>query len=428
MFASSAGQAVAAPACVATRDRRTILRTRQQQKRCCSALARGAETRAFSSPARDRPSSARGDRFTRRVAELNAEGPSARGERTRADSVAEGASSSELPMGPDPNEKDPTDGRADPEESSGGDIAHLLSRADGAVHQAFVSLLGGDLDARVPARRPPPLGSMVTIAGPAPELDWHRATRTDAQRRELIASLATGRFREPCILRGAADEWPAVCDASKAWTLSRLVADHGSFAGEFSFVCLVRAIGQTSCFFYFILFYFILFIYFILFTGDVRVRSPEGSAANGVPKDGYAYVEEAHEAVRSGKFNSPSRTVKMPLREAAARMVRNGDGEGGECFWFPNCLPILTLCFTGVYVQALITDELAKEAGLTPEPSSRSNTEDEQTRSGEGEPSEPWRSMDRAGWRETQPPRLWLSAAGSTSPLHFDSSASVSVF
>ena len=180
---------------------------------------------------------------------------------------------------------------------------------------------------------------------------------------------------------------------------------------------------------FFLFFYFFLFS-FILFTGGVRVRSPEGSAANGVPKDGYAYVEEAHEAVRSGKFNSPSRTVKMPLREAAARMVRNGDGEGGECFWFSNCLPILTLCFTGVYVQALITDELAKEAGLTPELSSRSSSglEDEQTRSGEGEPSEPWRSMDRAGWRETQPPRLWLSAAGSTSPLHFDSSASVSVF
>ena len=121
-------------------------------------------------------------------------------------------------------------------------------------------------------------------------------------------------------------------------------------------------------------------------------------------------MEEAHEAVRSGKFAAPSRTVKMPLREAVARMVRNGDGEGG------------------VYVQALITDELAREAGLTPEPSSRSNAEGEQTRSGEGEPSEPWRSMGRAGWRETQPPRLWLSAAGSTSPLHFDSSASVSVF
>lgn len=124
-------------------------------------------------------------------------------------------------------------------------------------------------------------------------------------------------------------------------------------------------------------------------------------------------MEEAHEAVRSGKFAAPSRTVKMPLREAVARMVRNGDGEGG------------------VYVQALITDELAREAGLTPGLSSSSNAEGEQARSegeGEGEPSEPWRSMDRAGWRETQPPRLWLSAAGSTSPLHFDSSASVSVF
>ena len=169
-----------------------------------------------------------------------------------------------------------------------------------------------------------------------------------------------------------------------------------------------------------------MFFLFYHNPGDVRVRSPEGSAANGVPKDGYAYVEEAHEAVRSGKFNSPSRTVKMPLREAAARMVCNGDGEGGECFWFSDCLPILTLCFTGVYVQALITDELAREAGLTPSSSSSSNAEGEQTRSeGEGEPSEPWRSMDRAGGRETQPPRLWLSAAGSTSPLHFDSSASV---
>ena len=169
-----------------------------------------------------------------------------------------------------------------------------------------------------------------------------------------------------------------------------------------------------------------MFFLFYHNPGDVRVRSPEGSAANGVPKDGYAYVEEAHEAVRSGKFNSPSRTVKMPLREAAARMVCNGDGEGGECFWFSDCLPILTLCFTGVYVQALITDELAREAGLTPSSSSSSNAEGEQMRSeGEGEPSEPWRSMDRAGWRETQPPRLWLSAAGSTSPLHFDSSASV---
>lgn len=249
------------------------------------------------------------------------------------------------------------------------DIAALLSRADGAVHQAFVSLLGGDLDARVPARRPPRLGAMVEIAGPCPELNWHQATRTDAQREDLVRSLSTGRFREPVILRGAADEWPAVCDASRAWTLSRLVADHGSFVG------------------------------------DVRERSPYGSAANGVPKDAYAYVEEAHEAVRAGKFAAPSRTVKMSLRDAAARMVRNGDGEGG------------------VYVQAELSRRLAIEAGL------RTNDEEGDAEGdAEGDtnpkPMEPWRSMDAAGWRETQPPRLWLSAAGSVSPLHFDSSAS----
>jgi hypothetical protein len=124
-------------------------------------------------------------------------------------------------------------------------------------------------------------------------------------------------------------------------------------------------------------------------------------------------VEEAHEAVRSGKFAAPSRTVKMPLREAVARMVRNGDGEG----------------FVGSTCKRSSQTSWPEKRGLTPGLSSSSNAEGEQTRSeGEGEPSEPWRSMDRAGWRETQPPRLWLSAAGSTSPLHFDSSASVSVF
>ena len=86
---------------------------------------------------------------------------------------------------------------------------------------------------------------MVEISGPCPELNWHHATRADAQREDLVRSLSTGRFREPVILRGAADEWPAVCDASRAWTLSRLVADHGSFVG------------------------------------DVRERSPYGSAATG---------------------------------------------------------------------------------------------------------------------------------------------------
>ena len=307
-----------------------------------------------------------------------------RGDRTRADSVAGGETGGA-----------PSSGRAAPDPTSGDsrnfgiakardagldsagdgtgdlDIAALLSRADGAVHQAFVSLLGGDLDARVPARRPPRLGAMVEISGPCPELDWHQATRTDAQREDLVRSLSTGRFREPVILRGAADEWPAVCDASRAWTLSRLVADHGSFVG------------------------------------DVRERSPSGSAANGVPRDAYAYVEEAHEAVRAGKFAAPSRTVKMSLRDAAARMVRNGDGEGG------------------VYVQAELSDDLAREAGLRTSDGLRTNDDDASSGGDASSAMEPWRSMDAAGWRETQPARLWLSAAGSVSPLHFDSSASV---
>ena len=122
MFASSAGQAVAAPACVATRDRRTILRTRRKQKRCkLGAGPRRRDARVLvpcAGPTVIR--TGRSIHASRRRVERR--GPSARGERTRADSVAEGASSSELPMGPDPNEKDPTDGRADPEESSGGDM------------------------------------------------------------------------------------------------------------------------------------------------------------------------------------------------------------------------------------------------------------------------------------------------------------------
>ena len=141
-------------------------------------------------------------------------------------------------------------------------------------------------------------------------------------------------------------------------------------------------------------------------TDPSRRRSASAPRVGGErsPKDAYAYVEEAHEAVRASKFAAPSRTVKMSLRDAAARMVRNGDGEGG------------------VYVQAELSRRLAIEAGL------RTNDEEGEEGDAEGDtnpkPMEPWRSMDAAGWRETQPARLWLSAAGSVSPLHFDSSAS----
>jgi hypothetical protein len=41
------------------------------------------------------------------------------------------------------------------------DIDALLRRADGAVTQAWASLLGGDLDASIPSRPPPTLGALV---------------------------------------------------------------------------------------------------------------------------------------------------------------------------------------------------------------------------------------------------------------------------
>ena len=64
------------------------------------------------------------------------------------------------------------------------------------MNQAFVSLLGGDLDARVPARRPP-LGSLVSVAGPVPELHWHAAVATDAGREDVVAALTGGFSANP---------------------------------------------------------------------------------------------------------------------------------------------------------------------------------------------------------------------------------------
>ena len=36
----------------------------------------------------------------------------------------------------------------------------------------------------------------------------------------------------------------------------------------------------------------------------------------------FVYVEESHRLVRSGGFTPPSRTLRLPLRAAAARMLR----------------------------------------------------------------------------------------------------------
>jgi hypothetical protein len=257
------------------------------------------------------------------------------------------------------------------------------------------------------------------------------------------------------------------------------------------------------------------------FEGDVRVRQPEAAAAAGLNPDTFLYVEESHPAVNDGKFAPASRTVRMPLREAAARMVKNTSGEGG------------------VYVQAELSEALAREAGLTLTTTTTGGDDDEEdedegedvaaaatassdeggvggsggelstsraslssseattsaaargaaaSRSGGAggpqaprgsaeaagaaaaaaaaaavaalsltssssssssstspsssasaaaastsataeappfETMEPWRTMAAAGWKQTQSPRMWLSAAGAVSPLHYDHSVSV---
>ena len=260
--------------------------------------------------------------------------------------------------------------------------ASLFARADGAVSAAIASFLGGDetdLDARVPARRPPTLGAHVDIAGPVPELAWHASVATRENRADVVDALRSGiHLREPVIFRGAADEWPAVCDESREWTLARLVRDHGDFEG------------------------------------DARVRRPEGARRSGARRDQFQYVEANHPAVRSGAFDAPSKTERLTLREAARRMLENKDGE------------------RGVYVQAELSDALAEEAGLAFD-ESHSTSSKSGSGTGDGSrvprgrlvPLEPWASFEEAGWTETQPARLWLSAAGSVSPLHFDHSASV---
>ena len=160
------------------------------------------------------------------------------------------------------------------------------------------------------------------------------------------------------------------------------------------------------------------------------MRQPEAAAASGLNPDTFLYVEENHPAVVDGKFAAASRTVRMPLREAAARMVKNTSGEGG------------------VYVQAELSEALAREAGLgmmgtrsasaagarknngdddekDDETTSRSNSEEDSECPDDEMEMEPWRTMSAAGWSETQSPRMWLSAAGAVSPLHYDHSVSV---
>ena len=93
-------------------------------------------------------------------------------------------------------------------------------------------------------------------------------------------------------------------------------------------------------------------------------------------------------------------------------MVKNTSGEGG------------------VYVQAELSEALAREAGLgmmgsrsawaaggsensgdDDETTSRSKSEEDSECPDDETEMEPWRTMGAAGWSETQSPRMWLSAA-----------------
>lgn len=92
----------------------------------------------------------------------------------------------------------------------------------------------------------------------------------------------------------------------------------------------------------------------------------------------FTYVEESHGAVKSGAFKPPTETVRMPFARALARVLRYRGA--------------------GAYVQATLDEDMALEC--------------------EGGVSD---AFDELGV-ESQGKRLWLSLAGSVTPLHFDAS------
>ena len=125
------------------------------------------------------------------------------------------------------------------------------------------------------------------------------------------------------------------------------------------------------------------------FAGETRVQSKKNSDSLNLASNEFQYVEVNHPAVKNGAFKSPSVVKELTINEVAKRMT----GKQSE---------------DSVYMQAELSGTLAEDAGL-----------------GTNNSSEPWRSFQRAEWVETQAPRIWLSQAGSTSSLHYDSSVSV---
>ena len=253
------------------------------------------------------------------------------------------------------------------------DDASLFARLEAVTARVF-DAVSPDIDALVPERRPPALSRMVRVVGSVPEIDWAEATKTEARFRDLTRTFAgyEGHVREPVILRGAADAWPCVRDPAKRWTLSNLTKNHGAFAGE------------------------------------TRVRRRGAAEKMGLAASEFQYVEANHPAVRSGVFQSPSTIKEMTIAEVAARMTTESSERDESS--------------DGVYMQAELFGELAREAGLT---NDEPRVEDDDDDSSPEFSKSFWALCDDAGWRETQPPRLWLSQAGSTSSLHYDSSVSV---
>ena len=258
------------------------------------------------------------------------------------------------------------------------DDASPFARLEAVAARVFAAVSPTDADALVPERRPPNLSRLVRVVGAVPEIDWAEATRTEARFSDLARTFSgrEAHAREPVILRGAADAWPCVRDPAVRWTLDNLTRRHGSFAGE------------------------------------TRVRRRGASAKMRLARAEFQYVEANHPAVRAGRFDSPSTTREMTVAEVATRMTTGGrasrarrdddddDGDDGDDD-------------DGAYMQAELRGALLAEAGMSPDRRARDRR------------GSFWSLCDDVGWRETQPPRLWLSQAGSTSSLHFDSSVSV---
>ena len=124
------------------------------------------------------------------------------------------------------------------------------------------------------------------------------------------------------------------------------------------------------------------------FQTNVRVRVRSTSCKERKDAENtksFVYAEQSHEAIRNGKFQPPSLTRRMPFANGLARVLElSGDGA-----YIQSELPIT------------IKEEMKREYSRVFSAFDRSNE-----------------------FIESQPLRLWLSKAGSISPLHFDASIS----